>query len=315
MRIAVLGAGSLGSLLAGMLTRVKDAEVLIHGKGEHGAMMVAKGLHVEGEASFRVPQNRALFTLQEVGIPDELNGTMDAILLTGKGRDITALTTVSKQLLAPHGVLACLSNGLGHAEACRAIIGQHRVIAGTTTYAAFRPNPGTVQYAGKGQIVLGYLQGGPTMAEVQPLLDLFERADISAKWTQDGPAAVWMKVLLNIAINPIAALCGVENGILLEPNLFASSLETMLEGARIARQERVTLPDDLELEHHLESVLKATAENQCSMLQDVRAGRRTEIEFLNQAVVERGERIGLKAPMNQMLSAMVEALTPQQDRR
>ena len=54
MRVAVLGAGSLGSLLAGMLAQVQTAEVLIHGKGEHGAMMVAKGLHIEGEATFHL---------------------------------------------------------------------------------------------------------------------------------------------------------------------------------------------------------------------------------------------------------------------
>ena len=72
MRVAVLGAGSLGSLLAGMLAQVQTAEVLIHGKGEHGAMMVAKGLHIEGEATFHLSQDAALFTLEEVGIPTSL---------------------------------------------------------------------------------------------------------------------------------------------------------------------------------------------------------------------------------------------------
>jgi len=208
-----------------------------------------------------------------------------------------------------------LSNGLGHAEACGAVVGVHRVVAGTTTYAAWRPTPGRVQFAGKGNIILGKIQGGPSAMDVKPLLDLFEQANLAAEWTENGPAAVWMKVLLNIAINPIAAICGVANGALLEPGLFASSLETMLEGARIARQERIHLPNDLELETQLESVLKATAENHCSMLQDVRAGRKTEIEYLNQAVVQHGERIGVRAPMNQMLSAMIAALTPQQDQR
>ena len=188
-------------------------------------------------------------------------------------------------------------------------------MAGTTTYAAWRPTPGRVQFAGKGNIILGKIQGGPSAMDVKPLLDLFEQANLAAEWTENGPAAVWMKVLLNIAINPIAAICGVANGALLEPGLFASSLETMLEGARIARQERIHLPNDLELETQLESVLKATAENHCSMLQDVRAGRKTEIEYLNQAVVQHGERIGVRAPMNQMLSAMIAALTPQQDQR
>ena len=315
MRIAVLGAGSLGSLLGGLISRASDVELMIHGKGEHGAMMVANGLEVKGIEPFKIPANQALFTLEEVGVPASLGGTMDAVILTGKAQSTEQLASLALRLLAPDGVAVSLSNGLGHAETCAAILGPHRVVAGTTTYASWRPSLGVVQYAGAGTVILGHLQGGPTQGEVEPLLNALMRAGVQAEWTDNGPAAVWMKVLLNIAINPIAALSGVENGGLLAPNLFSSALETMLEGASIARAERVSLPDDIELEHHLQRVLESTAENQCSMLQDVRAGRTTEVAYLNQAVVERGERIGVRAPMNHMLSAMIEALTPDPNQR
>ena len=310
MNIAILGAGSLGSLLAGLISQAPGVQLMVHGKGEHGAMMVAKGLAIQGKKTLTVDPEQAMFTLEEVGVPDALHGTMDAVILTGKAKSTAHLVDLAQQLLHSHGLAICLSNGLGHAEARIAQLGPHRVLAGTTTYAAWRPSPGVVQFAGVGNVVLGHLQGGPTHADAEPLLGLFARAGVHSEWTNNGPAAVWMKVLLNIAINPIAALAGVTNGELLNPHLFSSALETMLEGARIARQERVLLPDDLELEQRLQQVLEATAGNHCSMLQDVRAGRITEIAFLNRAVVERGERIGVAAPLNQMLSAMIEALTP-----
>jgi 2-dehydropantoate 2-reductase len=82
----------------------------------------------------------------------------------------------------------------------------------------------------------------------------------------------------------------------------------MLEGAAVARQERVSLPSNSELEEQLRHVLVATSSNMCSMLQDLRSGRKTEISVLNQAIVERGERAGLATPLNQMLVAMVTAL-------
>ena len=309
MNIAILGAGSLGSLLAGLISQAPGVQLMVHGKGEHGAMMVAKGLAIQGKKTLTLDPEQAMFTLEEVGVPDALHGTMDAVILTGKAKSTAHLVDLAQQLLHSHGLAICLSNGLGHAEACIAQLGPHRVLAGTTTYAAWRPSPGVVQFAGVGNVVLGHLQGGPTHADAEPLLGLFARAGVHSEWTNNGPAAVWMKVLLNIAINPIAALAGVTNGELLNPHLFSSALETMLEGARIARQERVLLPDDLELEQRLQQVLEATAGNHCSMLQDVRAGRITEIAFLNRAVVERGERIGVAAPLNQMLSAMIEALT------
>lgn len=309
MRVAVLGAGSLGSLIAAQLCQVAPVQLLVHAKGEHGAMMVANGLEIQGEVSLQVDRDQALFTLDEVGIPKEVHGTMEAVILTGKASSTEDLAHIARTLLRPDGVLVCLSNGLGHAEACGAIVGAHRVLAATTTYAAWRPTPGVVHFAGKGKIVLGRLQTGALREDAQPLIELLKAAKIDVEWTENGPSAVWMKVLLNIAINPIAALCGVKNGALLNPELFSSSLETMLEGARIARQEKAILPDDLDLEQMLEHVLKATSENHCSMLQDVRAGRVTEIKYLNRAVVERGERMGIRAPMNQMLGAMIEALT------
>jgi 2-dehydropantoate 2-reductase len=311
MNIAILGAGSLGSLIAGFLGQGSAVDLLVHSKGEHGAMMVAKGLQITGEANLSLAQSEALFTLDEVGLPSNLEGTMDAVLITGKANSTQELAMLAQRLLAPEGVASCLSNGLGHAEVLIKALGRHRVIAGTTTYAAYRSRPGTVYFAGQGTVTLGYLQGGPTAIETQPLIDAFIQSGLACEWTENGHAAVWNKVLLNIAINPIAALSGVQNGDLLKPQLFTSALEAMLEGARVARQERVLLPDDLALEQRLEQVLRATAENRCSMLQDVMAGRTTEITYLNKAVVEHGERIGIAAPINQMLTAMIEALTPQ----
>ena len=310
MKIAILGAGSLGSLLAGFLSQDSQIELLVHSKGDHGAMMVAKGLEIQGEASIQVDSTDALFTLDEVGIPEQLDGSMDVVLLTGKAHSTPLLAKLANRLLRPSGIAMSLSNGLGHAEVLVAALGPHRVVCSTTTYAAWRPSPGVVRFAGHGQIVLGQLQGGPSALKIQPLIDAFTRSALSISWSEHGPSTVWMKVLLNIAINPIAALSGLKNGELLNPALFNAALETMLEGARVARQEGAILPDDLELEQQLQAVLHATSENNCSMLQDVRTGRMTEIAYLNQAVVERGERIGMRAPMNQMLSAMIEALTP-----
>ena len=84
----------------------------------------------------------------------------------------------------------------------------------------------------------------------------------------------------------------------------------MLEGAAVARIERVNIPDDAELEILLRHVLTATSSNICSMLQDIRAGRNTEIAVLNQAITLRGERAGIATPLNQMLTSMVKALHP-----
>ena len=308
MRIAILGAGSLGSLYGALLSQVDGVELFVHGRGIHGAHMAAEGLSVEGERDFFVSNDDVLFSLDEVGLPSAALGTLDFVLLTGKSNQIEMLAGLARQLLNADGYVLSLSNGLGHAELCQGVLGPHRVFAATSTHGAWRPSPGTVHWAGRGETVLGSLSGGPGMEEAIPLLSVLEQAGLSPQWSNDGIAIVWRKVLLNIAINPIAAIAGVENGALLRPELFSSALSTMLEGASVARLERVVLPDDSELEEHLRRVLNATSENMCSMLQDLRNGRRTEIKFLNQAIVERGERVGIQTPLNQVLAAMINAL-------
>lgn len=311
MRIAILGSGSLGSLYAALLSRVSNVDLFVHGRGLHGAHMAAEGLHIEGEVDAFVSNSEVFFSLDEVGLPPVAIGSMDYVLLTGKAGQTLDLAKLSSQLLSPTGFALSLSNGLGHAETCRHVLGPHRVFAATSTHGAWRPSAGVVHWAGRGETVLGALPGGPGQDDAQPLLDALESAGLSPTWSSDGTGTVWRKVLLNIAINPIAALAGVENGELLKPDLFSAAFSAMLEGASVARQERVNLPSDEHLEHQLRQVLTATSSNLCSMLQDLRNGRMTEISVLNQAIVERGERAGIATPLNQMLSAMVTALHQQ----
>lgn len=311
MRVAILGSGSLGSLYAALLSRVEGVELLVHGRGTHGAHMAAEGLHLEGESEHFVSNADVFFSLDEVGLPPVALGTMDYVLLTGKADQTLSLASLARKLLTSDGYALCLSNGLGHAEKCQDVLGPQRVFAATSTHGAWRPYAGTVHWAGKGETMIGALPGGPGQSEAQPLLDVLQHAGLSPEWSSDGVAIVWRKVLLNIAINPIAALVGVENGELLRPDLFSSAFSTMLEGAAVARQERVFLPSNSELEEQLRHVLMATSSNMCSMLQDLRSGRKTEISVLNQAIVERGERAGIATPLNQMLVAMVTALHAQ----
>lgn len=311
MRVAILGSGSLGSLYAALLSRVEGVELLVHGRGTHGAHMAAEGLHLEGESEHFVSNADVFFSLDEVGLPPVALGTIDYVLLTGKADQTLSLASLARKLLTSDGYALCLSNGLGHAEKCQDVLGPQRVFAATSTHGAWRPYAGTVHWAGKGETMIGALPGGPGQSEAQPLLDVLQHAGLSPEWSSDGVAIVWRKVLLNIAINPIAALVGVENGELLRPDLFSSAFSTMLEGAAVARQERVFLPSNSELEEQLRHVLMATSSNMCSMLQDLRSGRKTEISVLNQAIVERGERAGIATPLNQMLVAMVTALHAQ----
>ena len=310
MKIAVLGAGSIGTLIAGKLANSKLAEVLVHARGEHAAKLALDGIYITGHQELKISPDDYEISIADVMTNDIFDGAADYVLISSKANQVENLFEIAKRMCHLDTKVMVISNGLGHIEKCKDTFGPHRTIAATTTHGAWRPSAGVVHWAGKGQTVLGSLPGGPGETEAKPLLDALLSAGLEPAWSSDGLATIWKKVLLNIAINPLAALAGVENGALLEPDLFSSAFSTMLEGAAVARIERVNIPDDAELEILLRHVLTATSSNICSMLQDIRAGRNTEIAVLNQAITLRGERAGIATPLNQMLTSMVKALHP-----
>ena len=139
---------------------------------------------------------------------------------------------------------------------------------------------------------------------------LFEEANLNPKLHENASELVWEKVLLNLAINPIAALAGLKNGELLASELFNASMMVYREAVLVAKMRGLSLSDEFIFETRLRTVLEKTAENTCSMLQDVKAGRTTEIGALNQVIVEMAESSGIAVPVNQMLTALVRACHP-----
>ena len=132
---------------------------------------------------------------------------------------------------------------------------------------------------------------------------VFEDANLNPMWSDDVQNIVWRKLQLNVAINPVCSIAGVRNGALIDvPELWDQAMAAMLEAAAVARASGVDLGE------HLRKVGEATADNRCSMLQDVMTGRATEIDSLCGAVVERGEELGIPTPANQSLHALVKGI-------
>ena len=140
-------------------------------------------------------------------------------------------------------------------------------------------------------------------------MDALRQAGLNPEVHDDASALVWKKVLLNLAINPIAALAGIKNGELLGGSLFDTCMMVYREAAQVATMERFD-SDEAEFEAQLRRVLTLTKDNTCSMLQDIKAGRTTEIGALNQALVQRAEAFGLSVPVNQMLASLVQVCHP-----
>jgi 2-dehydropantoate 2-reductase len=119
---------------------------------------------------------------------------------------------------------------------------------------------------------------------------------------------IWRKLLINVAINPVCAIAGVRNGALAQvPELWGQSIEAMREAELVARAAGIDMGDG-DIEDYLREVVKATSDNRVSMLQDLMAGRRTEIDSLCGEVVAKGDEFGVPTPRNEMLLALVRGI-------
>ena len=295
MRIAVLGAGSIGCLIAAKLVEAGH-DVLVHARGEHGAVLALSGLNVSGVWDFQIQPNQWTVSLDEAGIHPSLEKSFDQSIITCKAKDTERLAEIAAQIT--DGPVLSLQNGLGNHEILSRYVFENSAV-GVTTNAVKRISPGQIEWVGRGSIAVG----GPTGEQFIETLSMLD-----AEYNHDVSSIIWNKLLINVAINPLAAICGVMNGELLSEPLLSQAESTMLEAANVARLLGVEVAEDHILIQNLHSVLDSTAENECSMLADVKAGRETEIDVLCGQVVARGEKLGVPTPLNSMLLSQIKAL-------
>lgn len=308
IRVSVLGVGAIGSVVAAALATT-DAELHLHVRGERGAAQMLQGLRVSGHRTHEPASNRFLFSCEELPVDDGLLHGSSLVILACKSGDVAHLAQAARTFLEPEGLVLALCNGLGHVETLTRIHGPGSVLAASTTHGAYVEGEGVV-WAGFGGIGLAAPPLGPEPNQVERVRSLLEAAELNPWLHDDAAALIWEKVVLNLAINPIAALAGLANGELLESGLFNACMMVYREAAQVAAMERVPLSPEPVFEAQLREVLERTAGNTCSMLQDLKMGKATEIDALNQAVVSLAEGHGIPVPINQMLASLIQACHP-----
>jgi 2-dehydropantoate 2-reductase len=291
MRVVVFGAGSLGSLVGGLLAR--EHEVTLVGREPHVDAVAESGLRVEGAVEAEV---------HPAATTDGEGLAADLAVVTVKAFD----TAAAARALATgefRGALS-LQNGLGN-EATLAGRLECQVLAGTATYGAETPVPGVVRCTGVGEVTLGAREGGRSEL-ADEVGEAFTAAGVETTVAADMPRRLWTKLAVNAGVNGVTALTRVENGAVLSGDAGELAADAARETARVARAEGVDVADEAAVAA-LREVAEATAANTSSTLQDVRAGRRTEVDALNGAVVERGEAHGVDTPVNRTIAGLLRA--------
>jgi 2-dehydropantoate 2-reductase len=290
MDIVVFGAGSLGSLLGGLLAR--EHAVTLVGRAPYMDAIRGDGLRITGAVEQTVyPAART-----------ETPASADLAVVCVKAFD----TPEAADALVDVDLDYCLSvqNGMGN-EGQLADRLDAPVLAGTCTYGALTPTPGVVRCTGIGEVVLGAREGGHSAA-AETVGAAFEGADIVTTVAEDMPRRLWEKLAVNAGINATTALARVDNGALLDGDGNAVATTAGREVARVARAEGVDL-SKAEAERAVERVAEATADNTSSMQQDVLAERRTEVDAIGGYVLERAAEHAIDVPVNETMTRLLRA--------
>jgi len=300
MKIAVVGAGAMGSLFGGLLADAGEEVTLIDVWKEHVDAINARGLRITGISGDRTVN---VMATTDPGIV----GSVDLVIIFVKSYDTAKAARDALPMASDETVFLSLQNGLGNIDKISEAAGNHRIIRGVTAQGSTLLGPGEIYHAGRGPTVIGELDDAQT-ERVQGISEAFNHAGIPTEISLNIQGAIWSKVLVNVGINPLTALTGLRNGELLEhPEIKEVMKKAVEEGLLVARG----LGIKMELQNPVEKVYEvaeATAANRSSMLQDVERGRRTEIDALNGAIVELGRRIGVDTPVNETLVAAVKGL-------
>ena len=273
MRVAILGMGAIGHVVA----RALDGRVEL------------------------VKVDRTNAPLRDGEAP------VDAAIVTTKTPGSSWAAEIAAKILVREGVALTIQNGLGNYETLVEHVGRERAAVGVIYVGAQLVN-GELRATGAGKVELGRPMATTSRMKLDELGRLLREGGMDVTVVDDAWPAVWRKVVTNAAVNPLTALIRRTNAELLA-DAPASRVADCLarEVARVATASGVRIGED-EATKQWRAMAALTGANRSSMLQDVEAGRPTEIDAISGAVAREGERRGVVAPLNQAMALLVSSL-------
>jgi 2-dehydropantoate 2-reductase len=299
MKICVVGCGAVGSIFAAHLARDGEADVYAYDvAAEHVKAIREKGLRLSGAAEFTAAV-RATTDAREIP-------KCDFGIVATKSTHTRRAIEQTARLFGEASAVCSVQNGAGNEE----ILAEHvpYVIRGTTFPAGHIIEPGHVGYDIKGDTWIGPFEPTATpMERVNTLAGLLNRAGLSVIPLEDARGAQWTKLIFNASTNPVGALTLLHHGAASRFDPTARLFDELIaEGEAVARAMGITLhgnPRDL-----VKKGASAPGKHKASMLQDVLAGRQTEVDFMNGAIVRWGQKLGVPTPRNQAVWALIKGL-------
>jgi 2-dehydropantoate 2-reductase len=299
MKIAVIGAGAMGSIFGAGFTEGGHEAVLVDVAAPLVEKLQRDGVRIRSrDGSERTVAVEATNDTASAGVAD-------VVIFFSKCYHTAVAAEGARPLVGADTVVASLQNGWGNGDVLAAAYPPEQVVAGVTYNSGTVLGLGEVAHPGVGPTLLGPYAGTST-AGAERLAQAIGDAGFEAQLVPEVRLEIWKKLILNAATLPTAALTGMNAGALSEhPAMHELVSETAREAVAAARSLGYDV-DEEERVSYIHGLLERAGPTRGSMLQDFEAGRRTEIDVINGAVVKAAGEHGVSTPLNSAFVALVK---------
>jgi 2-dehydropantoate 2-reductase len=302
VRIGIIGAGALGSVIGGSLAEAGNNVLLVNRNRAHVDAINREGLTIRTDGKDRAVAVRA-------AIPAEVGELADLVIVLVKSFHTAEAVREAIGLVGPNTTMLSLQNGLGHEDILIGLVGRDRVIAGKTYVGGVMFGPGHVIAGVDGkETIIGELDGRIT-PRIEHIAATFEAAGMKLVVSRNIMGAMWDKLLVNIATGALSGITRLAyGGLYAVPELEVTATAAVAEAIAVAKASGI----EIETVHPHEAWVKAASglppEFKASMLQSLEKGSVTEVDFINGAVVRAGAKAGVPTPVNATLVACVKGI-------
>jgi len=300
MKIAILGCGAMGSVYAGLLASAGHEIWAVDTWREHVDAMRAKGLHLEGASGDRTVKVNATLTASDAGV-------CDLVIIATKARDVETAARAAKSLLGPQTLVLSIQNGLGGPDVTASVLGRERVAVGVVGgFGASMRGPGHAHHNGMELVRLGELSG-PVSPRLEAVAEVWRSGGFKVKCFDDIDQLVWEKLICNVCYSGTCAVTERTVGEVMEdPDAFKVASGCAAEAYAVARKRGIKLGFD-DVVAYVRDFGSKIPNARPSMLLDLMAKRRSEIDAINGAIPPAAKAAGLAAPYNEVISGLVRA--------
>jgi 2-dehydropantoate 2-reductase len=299
VKICIVGCGAIGSIFGAHLARLPDVEVhacdVAH---DHVRAINEQGLRISGAADFTA-RLHATTNAREIP-PCDFGIVATKSTHTGPAIEQTA------HIFGETSAVCSVQNGVGNEEILATRV--RYVIRGTTFPAGHMIAPGHVGFDINGDTWIGPFEPTKTpYARVEKLAELLNRAGLKVIPLRDARGAQWTKLIFNASTNPVGALTLLHHGAATRFAATGTLFNALIaEGEAVAKALGVQLHGDPRA--LVQKGANAPGKHNASMLQDILAKRQTEVDFMNGAIADTGEKLGVPTPLNRALWQLVKGL-------